>query len=241
MTRRRTSGRPPSPNGASSFHLWWDDRGPFTAVEATLVVERPPATADLYFWALQVGFSTAEGSVGGAHLGLQWNARHPGSTAVNWGGYGRAGGLLEGTPSALPSRPHDPNTRDFPWRPGVSYRLRIEPGSGPGWWRGTVTDVAAGQTTVVRELAGGGDRLTDPVQWSEVFAPCDAPSVVVAWREPRGVTPDGVRVPTRYRIGFQAYRDGGCTNTDVAVGDDAIRQITDVTRRRRDGSTVPTR
>ena len=33
--------------------------------------------------------------------------------------------ILDGTASSLPSTPSDPNTRDYPWREGVPYRLRI--------------------------------------------------------------------------------------------------------------------
>lgn len=241
MRRRRAGRRRPRGNGASSFHLWWLDRGPFTAVEVTLAVEEPPAVPDLYFWALQVGFAGEEGSTGGAHLGLQWNPRHPGSTAVNWGGYTLGGELLEGTASLLPSRPSDPNTRDFPWRPGIAYRLRIEGGEEPGWWRGVVTELGDGHRVVVRELAGGGDRLLDPVQWSEVFAPCDAPRVVASWSDPWGEALTGSREPPGYRATFQAYRDGGCVNTDVVVDGGAVRQVTNSPRRMRDASTVRVR
>ncbi len=237
--RRKVRGRPTSPTGASSFHLWWDDRGPFDAVEVTLTVENLPRVPDLYFWALQVSFVGPEGPVGAAHLGLQWNRRHPESRAVNWGGYRRDGSILEGTDSTLPSTPHDPNTRDFPWSEGVAYRLRVEPGDRPGWWRGVVVDTRSGETVTVRELAGGGDRLADPVQWSEVFAPCDAPSVVVAWADPAAETPRGRRRPTGYRVTYQSTEAGGCSNTNVEAGSGTVRQITTAVRQVPDGARLP--
>ena len=114
--RPRTHGFPPSGNGASSFHLGWrlpPGAGHLVAASVTLEVLAPPAGDHLYFWALQVAFPGA----GAAHLGLQWNHRHPGFGAVNWGGYAADGSLLAGTESPLPSTPADPNTRDYPWQP----------------------------------------------------------------------------------------------------------------------------
>src|SRR5207237_726844 len=124
--RARTRGFPPSGNGASSFHLGW--RLPPGAVHlvsasGTLEVLTPPVVDHLYFWALQVSFPGA----GAAHLGLQWNDRHPGFGAVNWGGYAADGSLLPGTESPLPSTPADPNTRDSPSKPRRPYRLRVPP------------------------------------------------------------------------------------------------------------------
>ena len=86
------TGRPRSGNGASSFHLFWDvPPGPWVEAAATLVVADPPTVPKLYFWALQVSFEDRGRGGGGAHLGLQWHAQHPGNTAVNWGGYGTNG------------------------------------------------------------------------------------------------------------------------------------------------------
>ncbi|HNE38225.1 MAG TPA: hypothetical protein PKZ82_17065, partial [Microthrixaceae bacterium] len=104
----RTHGDPPSANGASSLHLRWDldDRPGCREVSVTLEVLQPPTVDRLYFWALQADFATGDAGrrpAGGAHLGLQWHPQHPGSTAVNWGGYRPGGGELSGTVSALPS------------------------------------------------------------------------------------------------------------------------------------------
>ena len=74
--RARTHGFPPSGNGASSFHLGWrlpPGAGHLVSASVTLEVLTPPVVDDLYFWALQVTFPGA----GAAHLGLQWNHRHP--------------------------------------------------------------------------------------------------------------------------------------------------------------------
>lgn len=198
-----------------------------------------PAVDRLYFWALQVGFGDVHGKTGGAHLGLQWNPRHPRSTAVNWGGYTVDGRLLEGSVSPLPSTPDDPNTRDFEWRAGARYRLGVAPGSSPGWWVATISDLRTGVETLVRELAGGGDRLVEPVVWSEVFARCDDPSVAVRWTDPRlEVEGEWVR-PTAYRVNYQAHDRGGCANTDVEADGLGVVQVTAVERRTPQGALVP--
>ncbi len=67
---------------------------------------------------------------GGAHLGLQWHAPHPGSRAVNWGGYAPGGGILPGSESALPSGSGNANTRDLWWEPAVPTPLTIERAAG---------------------------------------------------------------------------------------------------------------
>src|SRR4051794_17537598 len=111
---------PPTPqsepgHGVSSFHLWWqgiDGGAPLVEVAATIEVLRQPAADRLYFWALQTSFISDRGTHGAAHIGLQWNPRHPGSKAVNWGGYADAAdvrSILDGTPSSLPSTPSDPD------------------------------------------------------------------------------------------------------------------------------------
>jgi hypothetical protein len=207
-----------------------------------LTVEAPPRTDHLHFWALQVGFAEGGRRTGGAHLGLQWNARHPGSRAVNWGGYRVDGALLEGDPSPLPSAPGDPNTRDLPWEPGRRYRLSVRPGDGPGTWRGEITGLDDDLDVAVRTLHGGGTRLVDPVVWSEVFAPCDDPSVSVRWTEPRIVTAAGGRFrPIGYRVGYQPVRRGGCSNTDVVSGDGpGVLQVTNRSRRTPDGAVIRT-
>lgn len=216
----RDSGMPPSGNGASSLHLIWQtDPTAITAVRATLEVTRPPSTPDLCFFALQATFTGPDGDRGGAHVGLQWNLRHPESTAVNWGGYRtqqEGGTLLSGTESALPSRPSDPNTRDYPWKPNRPYRLAIEPGFVPGWWLGSVTDLITGEATAIRELDGGGRHLRAPMVWTEAFAPCDGPPVEVRWSDLE-VAPetDHWEPVDTVQVNYQTYAAGGCTNTNI--------------------------
>lgn len=237
-----TAGRPPSGNGASSFHLAWElgsVRAPIVAAEVTLEVLEPPVVPDLHFWALQVSFTDADGRRGGgAHLGLQWYRPHPGSTAVNWGGYRHGGGELDGTASALPSATGNPNTRDYPWRAGVAYRLAVT-AAGPDLWQGSVTDTEAGVTTVVRALHAPGDRLDGLMVWSEVFADCDAPGSAVRWRDPVAVTADGTRhrAPA-VRVNYQALADGGCATTDSSVDDRGVVQRTGTTRHTAQGATL---
>src|SRR5690606_37585241 len=138
-----TRGRPRSANGASSLHLIWDvPAGRWVGAEATLEVIDRPSTRDLHFWALQVPCADRGRRFGGAHLGLQWYDAHPGSTAVNWGGYHEGGGELDGSRSPLPSATGNVNTRDYAWMPGVPYTLRVtrSPDAAPDGgaaWRGS--------------------------------------------------------------------------------------------------------
>lgn len=233
----RETGFPQSANGASSFHLWWEPPPPpAREVSVTLTIDQEPAHARLVFWALQVEFGLGSRIVGGAHLGLQWNARHPGSRAVNWGGYDRTGAVLAGSPSPLGSTPGDPNTRDFDWSPKRAYRLSIR--AGAGGWVGEVTDEETGHHQFVRELYAGADALHRPVVWSEVFARCDDPTVSATWRDPVTATGAGRIIPRAYRVSYQDEAAGGCSNTDVVVTAGGVRQSTAVTRRVPPGALV---
>ncbi|MGH9164684.1 MAG: hypothetical protein ACRDZW_04100 [Acidimicrobiales bacterium] len=233
--RLRTSGDPKSANGASSFHLRWmlPPAEALVEVEATLEIAPAPTVERLYFWALQVSFADRHGAQrGGAHVGLQWNPRHPACRAVNWGGYAAGGGLLEGGESALTSTPDDPNTRDYPWSPGRPYRLLVAATPGqPGHWRATVTDTSTGQATVIRDLACAGEQLVAPLVWSEVFARCDHPSVTARWSDLRGRAASGRTVtPRAVQVSYEPGPAGGCDNTDVVPDGDAFLQITNVSR-----------
>ncbi len=226
----RVRGRPPSPNGASSFHLWWEvPEVPLASVSAILQVLVPPRVSRLAFFAVQASFWSPGSHEGGAHAGLQWNPRHPRSRAANWGGYDHRGSILEGTVSSLPSTPDDPNTRDFGWVTGARYRLTIGPrvpGSrNPGRWPARIEGLDTGEDVEVRQLLCEGDHLRAPVVWSELFARCDDPSARVRWSSPQAVTSEGSVVEVeRARVTYQAYADGGCTNTTVETGPDGIVQ-----------------
>lgn len=223
-------GFPTSANGASSFHLIWTDDGqPADSAEVTLEVVTPPEVPHLYFFALQVSFFDGVEKTGAAHLGLQWNPRFPGALAVNWGGYHAGGSLLTGTESKLSSTPGDPNTRDFPWSAGRPYRLSVR-ASAPGWWRGEVTDLASGTTYEVRDLAGGGVRLGESMVWSEVFARCDDPPVVVRWQDPALASGGVSRPPSGAIVNYQSETDGGCANTNCVATPGGIQQVTNSVR-----------
>jgi len=237
--RVRTHGFPPSGNGASSFHLGWrlpPDVGHLVSASVTLEVLTPPAVDHLYFWALQVAFPGA----GAAHLGLQWNQRHPGFGAVNWGGYGADGSLLAGTESPLPSTPADPNTRDYPWQPGRPYKLGVHR-TDEGAWRGGVTDLATGDPTTVRDLSAGAPYLGDPMVWSEVFARCDDPPVTVRWSEFEVVSDGGDRfAPAALVVNYQSHVEGGCANTTSVLDDrGGVLQITSTERTTPQGAALP--
>lgn len=235
----RTSGRPTSSNRASSFHLRWGGLPAgvrAVAAEAVLEVVEPPSVPELYFWALQVTFAQGGRRFGGAHLGLQWHPRHPGSTAVNWGGYAAAGGELDGSTSALPSALDNPNTRDLTWEPHRPYRLAVTRDEAVGGWTGWVDDLP------VRHLFAGGHELTGLMVWSEVFARCDDPPVAVRWSDLSVRDELGVEHrPDRLTVSYQDVVDGGCSNTDVRVAPDgrSVEQRTSTDRRTAAGTTLP--
>lgn len=238
-----TTGRPPSGNGASSLHLFWDvPPGAWTAAEVTLEVVEPPTVPKLYFWALQVSFSDRGRSGGGGHLGLQWHREHPGMTAVNWGGYGADGRELTGSTSVLPSATGNVNTRDYPWVPGRPYLLRVAPSPEPGAWRGSITDLEAGVTTHVRDLHAPGTTIDGPMVWSEVFADCDEPATAVRWSGLTLEAADGRRATVGgVRVNYQALAEGGCVTTDASVesGDrPGFVQRTGTTRVTRQGESL---
>ncbi len=235
--RERTSGEPGSRNGASSFHLLWDlPLQPLLECSAVLEVVVPPSRHRLYFWALQASFATGAQIHGGAHLGLQWNLHHPGGGAANWGGYASDGSLLGGSDSPLPSARRDPNTRDYPWRADHRYRLRIarsgESADGLVSWRGTVTHMESGEETRIRDLHTRGEYIINPMVWSEVFARCEHPTVVVRWSDLQAVTHEGVDIrPSHVRVNYQSRADGGCDNTTVGVDEIGVLQMTNAQRR----------
>jgi hypothetical protein len=246
--RQRVSGEPRSANGASSFHLIWDLPSlPLRRVAATLEVVVPPRVPRLYFWALQVSFASGPRLQGGAHLGLQWHPRYPGSTAVNFGGYGpaeRGTRVLEGTTSELRGSRRNPNTRDFPWQLGHRYRLEVAPApeapEGLRAWRGTVQDLDGGGVQVVRDLYTRAEYLHSPLVWSEVFARCEHPSVVVRWSDLQAtaISDEELR-PERVRVNYQTRADGGCDNTSVALDELGILQITAVQREMPQAAILP--
>lgn len=209
---------------ASSFHLWWRLPGsePLIEVEAVCEVLVAPEADHLYFWALQVGFSDGYTSYGGAHAGLQWHRRGPSGRAVNWGGYhdeARGGGELAGSAPTLETLDDSGNTMRYPWEPERPYRLGVY--RAKDGWRAEITDLERGETTVLRDLYAGGHLLTDPVVWSEVFAPCSDPSVTVRWSGLQARTAEGAVVrPRGVTATYQGYQSGGCPNT--TAGSDAV-------------------
>jgi len=228
--RERERGLPRSANGASSFHLHW--RVPPThlvEVSATIEVLTAPVVPRLYFWALQAGFSGG----GAAHTGLQWLPAGGGTRAVNWGGYAPGGRELDGTVSELPSLDGNPNTRLWQWREGVAHRLRVYRSPTGRGWRASVDDV------VVRDLFAAGEWLVSPIVWSEVFAACDDPSVVVRWSGLRGLDAAGAAVvPDAVTVTYQSVADGGCSNTDTVAAGGGIRQVTTVARHTPHGAVL---
>jgi hypothetical protein len=233
----RVAGYPTSSNRASSLHLRWElpaGTGAVVAASVALVVEAAPAVPDLYFWALQASFVDGAGRHhGGGHLGLQWHRPHPGSRAVNWGGYGPEGRTLDGSASPLPSATGNPNTRDLWWEPGEPYTLTIQRAA-EGGWAGTV----GGRR--IRRLDAGGDRLGGLMVWSEVFARCDAPAVAVRWSAFRVTTTEGgVVAPVAVHVNYQRRADGGCDNSTAMPDGDAVRQITGTARAVPQGARLP--
>lgn len=232
---RGISRSPRTPNGASSFHLVWQmDPEPLEEVSAVLEVLTPPGVASLYFWALQVEFAGEGRSRGGAHVGLQWHPRYPGSTAVNWGGYAsvdEGGEVLPGSDSPLPGFPDDPNTRSYDWVSRRPYRLRVSRALGPMAWRAEVADLLTGRVDVIRDLYVNADSLRSPVVWAEVFAACDAPSVSIRWSDLQARSASGRTIrPRAVTVNYQSALQGGCTNTTVMRDGDGFVQVTNTER-----------
>ena len=234
----RDSGEPTSSNGASSFHLVWKvPSAPLDEVSATFELLEEPAVPRLYFWALQVSFLEESTPRGGAHLGLQWHPSYPANRAVNWGGYGDAG-ELEGSSSLLPSTLGNVNTRDFLWNSKVAYRFAIA-SPGAGRWRGSITNLATDELTVVRDLYSGGTHLTGPMVWTEAFCRCDDPTVVARWSGFRAIA-GGTDLPIEsIRANYQGHAQGGCTNTTVRPDGNGFLQITATEREIPQGRVIP--
>ncbi len=210
---------------------------PLIGVQATFEIIEPPRVDHLYFWALQASFGDGPRTHGGAHLGLQWNDRYPGNTAANWGGYHHSGRVLDGSESPLPSTPDDPNTRDYPWQPRTPYRFRITAVS--DGWRGEIADLSSGRSVAVRDLYSPGTQLITPMVWSEVFAACDDPQVVVRWSGFGALTVDREVVsPGAVRVNYQAYEAGGCSNTASLLDGDGLAQMTNAERTVPQGSVL---
>ena len=203
-----------------------------TEVTATIEVLVPPAVPELYFWALQAGFSGG----GAAHTGLQWFPKGAGRPAVNWGGYHATGRELDGTVSDLPSVDGNVNTRWYDWEPQRPHVLRIYRSPDDRGWRASIDG------TVIRDLYAPGDHLTSPVVWSEVFAACDHPSATVRWSGLRAVTASGREVePEGVMVSYQSFADGGCDNTNIEVDDVGVLQTTNTVRVTPAGAVVPLR
>ena len=67
--------------------------------------------------------------------------------------------------------------------------------------------------------------------WSEVFADCDAPSVVVRWSALSATTQEGTVVrPEAVRVNYQGHEDGGCGNTSVRRDEVGLLQVTNTDR-----------
>ncbi len=211
-------------------------------MSAILEIASRPVVPALYFWALQASFRSGPVARGAGHIGLQHHPRHPGSGAVNWGGYhdrADGGGVLDGTGSTLHSSLGNANTFDYPWRAGVSYRLEIGLVA-PGRWRGSVTDLGNDTTTIIRELFVDADHLVAPMVWTEAFADCDAAPVEAKWSSLGAATLDGTYVaPTAVSLSYQREADGGCSNTDSSVEDGWLTQRTTTDRRHADGARLP--
>ncbi|HEX5630867.1 MAG TPA: hypothetical protein VFY15_04335, partial [Acidimicrobiia bacterium] len=153
------------------------------------------------------------------------------------------GGLLSGSASPLPSVRRDDNTRDFDWRPGRRYRLEVAPQAGAPEghhaWRGSITDVDTGTTTVVRDLFTDGEYLVAPMVWTESFLRCDHPGVVARWSEFSATDASGAAIhPAAVIVNYQAPDRGGCGNTTVVRDGEGLVQATGVRRQAGQGTRL---
>ena len=225
------------------MHLLWQiPPHPLTGVRADLTILQPPTVDRLYFWALQVNFVDGGVDRGGGHVGLQFHPDYPAKGAVNWGGYHPHGqGELTGSVSQLPSTLDNVNTRNYPWRPQRTYRLRVFRPE-PNRWRATITDTVEGTETVIRDLHVEADALIRPMVWSEVFADCDHPTVAVRWSNLEAdIAGRGEVRALSVRTNYQSFADGGCANSNSFVAPDGsgFVQQTNIDRHN-DGGTILT-
>lgn len=176
--------------------------------------------------------------MGAGHFGLQHHPDYPSNGALNWGGYRHGGGELSGSTSPLGSAVGNVNTSTFPWEARRKYQYRIARSPEQGW-RGSLLDLQSGTETMVRDLWVDATHLSNPMVWSEVFAPCDASSVEVAWSDLHGFDHGGQRVDaTAVRINYQTEADGGCSNTSVSARERTIVQTTNHRRHLRTGEIL---
>ena len=92
---------------------------------------------------------------------------------------------------------------------------------------------------MVRDLFAAGEWLVSPIVWSEVFAACDDPSVVVRWSGFKAVDEAGATViPVAVAVTYQSVADGGCSNTDTVADGGGIRQVTTVARHTPHGAVL---
>lgn len=237
----RDTGEPTSSNGASSLHLVWRlPDVPLIEVSTVFELVAEPSVPRLYFWALQASFLQGGLHSGAAHLGVQWHPAYPNNRAVNWGGYGPDGHELDGSLPELPSTLDNPNTRDFDWESGLPYRFLIARSPDvAGAWRGTVTNLATGEPTVVRDLYAAGSHLRGPIVWTEAFCRCEQPPVLARWSGFRAATEDGPAPVEAMQVSYQSYAQGGCTNTTARPDGDGFLQITGVSREIPAGTVLP--
>lgn len=239
--KTRVKGRPPSGNGASSFHLFWQiEPARYTHAAVTFELEADPQHDRLVFWALQASFTDGTRNYGGAHFGFQWHPDYDDRRAVCWGGYADVGGELGGDPPLLPSPHGNHNVAHFAWTAGKPWRWHIGPTPGrAGWWRASIEHLSTGEVTPVRDLHGGGTHLRDLMVWTEVFAHCDDPSMRMRWSDFAAATESGdTHRPTALSVNYQRYDDGGCTNTDVELGDGYVAQVTNAGRTTPQGTVI---
>jgi hypothetical protein len=75
--------------------------------------------------------------------------------------------------------------------------------------------------------------------WSEVFADCDDPSVLVRWTDLEAITAAGeVLRPDAVRLNYQTYENGGCANTNTAASSHGFVQRTNTERVNRTGTRL---
>jgi len=95
---------------------------------------------------------------------------------------------------------------------------------------GELDEPNTGQTVPIRDLWCPGDRLVDPMVWSEVFAHCDDQRVHVRWSDFAARTATEPVLPLAVSVNYQSYADGGCTNTNSFVDNIGFVQATNTER-----------
>ncbi|MBD0707301.1 hypothetical protein BU197_02400 [Streptomyces sp. CBMA291] len=205
--------------GMAAITRRWPGQWGYDDFETTITITRDPGFDGRTYWAHQWDY--ANDSEGG-YVGLQ--SRSGNDKAVNFSIWGASAWRDLGTGTHCRTFGHEGSgvqcDAAYPWREGVTYRIRIAR-AGTNGWRASVTDTRADRTTDVATIVLPHDRggLRSLTEWVENFAQGDdqpdscadvSPATAVYGRP----TANGGTVGT---TSSSAYTYGNCASIAKAV------------------------